>query len=110
MPNEYPSGPVAYASSSLAPRALIEDLTLAGLAFDDSDAVRADHGRDWWPLSIPEVALGRVPQWPGVVALPKSTDDVSRLLQIASKHQIPVTAQGGRSSVVGGAVAPEGAI
>jgi alkyldihydroxyacetonephosphate synthase len=35
---------------------------------------------------------------------------VSRVLTIASTHHVAVTAQGGRSSVVGGAVAPEGAI
>jgi alkyldihydroxyacetonephosphate synthase len=110
MPNEYPTGPMTYSSASLAPRALLKDLTKAGVDFDTSTALRADHGRDWWPLSIPDVALGRVPQWPGVVVQPKTSDDVSRVLAVASKHGVAVTAQGGRSSVVGGAVAPEGAI
>jgi alkyldihydroxyacetonephosphate synthase len=109
MPNEYPSAsftdaPVAAAS------ALLDDLHQAGVAFDTSDTVRADHGRDWWPLSIPDVAQGRVPRWPGVVAQPTSSEHVSQVLRIAAKHHVALTAQGGRSSVVGGAVAPEGAI
>jgi alkyldihydroxyacetonephosphate synthase len=110
MPNEYPSGPFVYGSSTLAATELLKDLTKAGIDFDTSTDVRADHGRDWWPLSIPDVANGRVPQWPGVVVRPTSSQDVSRVLKVASKHRIAVTAQGGRSSVVGGAVAPEGAI
>jgi alkyldihydroxyacetonephosphate synthase len=110
MPNEYPAGSFEEVPSSLAPPALLEDLTGAGVAFDTSTEGRADHGRDWWPLSIPVVAKGHVPQWPGVVVRPTSSDDVRRVLQVASKHHVAVTAQGGRSSVVGGAVAPEGAI
>jgi alkyldihydroxyacetonephosphate synthase len=110
MPNEYPVGSFEGVAPFLAPSALLEELTSAGVAFDTSTAVRADHGRDWWPVSIPDVAEGRVPQWPGVVVRPKSSDDVSRVLRIASKYRVAVTAQGGRSSVVGGAVAPEGAV
>ena len=71
---------------------------------------RADHGRDWWPLSIPDVAAGRVPRWPGVVVRATSSDDVSNVMRVAAKHRVAVTPQGGRSGVVGGAVAPEGAI
>jgi len=110
MPNEYPAGTVVDAAASLASDALLEDLRIANVAFDTSTATRADHGRDWWPLTLPDVARGHVPRWPGVVVRPTSSEDVSRVLIIASKHHVAVTAQGGRSSVVGGAVAPEGAI
>src|ERR1700689_209911 len=110
MPNEYPKGPLDGAASSIAASALLEDLKGAGIAYDVDDASRADHGRDWWPPTIPDVASGHVPRWPGVVVRPSNSGDVSRVLQIASKHRVPVTAQGGRSSVVGGAVGPEGAI
>ena len=110
MPNEYPAGSLEGASSSLAASALLDDLTDSGVPFDTSSVVRADHGRDWWPLTIPDVARGHVPQWPGVVVLPTTSDEVSRVLVIASKHRVAVTAQGGRSSVVGGALAPDGAI
>src|ERR1039458_4466385 len=109
MPNEYPAGSFDDVAS-MVPSALLEDLKSAGVAFDTSTVARADHGRDWWPLSIPDVARGRVPRWPGVVVRPTSSDEVGRVLQCASKYGTAVTAQGGRSSVVGGAVAPEGAV
>jgi len=68
MPNEYPAGSFEEVPSSLAPPALLEDLTGAGVRPSTrAPKVRADHGRDWWPLSIPVVAEGHVPQWPGVV-------------------------------------------
>jgi alkyldihydroxyacetonephosphate synthase len=110
MPNEYPVATVVDSPATLASEALLEDLTKASVAFDTSTATRADHGRDWWPLTIPDVARGHVPRWPGVVVRPTSSEEVSRVLAIASQHRVAVTAQGGRSSVVGGAVAPDGAI
>ena len=110
MPNEYPSDSFASDVPEPAPTALLDDLRRAGLACETSSEVRSDHGRDWWPLSIADVAVGRVPHWPGVVVLPRSVDEVSELLRVASAHRMPVTAQGGRSGVLGGAVAPDGAI
>ena len=109
MPNEYPPGTVDD-GPHVASDELLGDLLDAGVACDTSSPVRAAHGRDWWPLSIPDVAAGRVPRWPGVVVRPASSADVSRVLAIASRRGVAVTAQGGRSGVVGGAVAPEGAI
>jgi alkyldihydroxyacetonephosphate synthase len=109
MPNAYPAETFVDPPSPID-GALLADLTAAGVAFDVSAEVRADHGRDWWPLTIPDVARGRVPRWPGVVVRPSSSDEVRHVLRIASAHHVAVTAQGGRSSVVGGAVAPEGAI
>jgi alkyldihydroxyacetonephosphate synthase len=110
MPNAYPEGPLEGAASALAANALLDDLKGVGVAFDVDDASRADHGRDWWPLTIRDVAEGHVPRWPGVVVRPSTSGDVSRVLEVASKHHVPVTAQGGRSSVVGGAVAADGGI
>lgn len=110
MPNEYPAGSFEGDVPAPADDDLLRELTNAGVACDTSTAVRADHGRDWWPPSIPEVANGRVPRWPGVVVRPTSSDDVSHVLRIASTYRRAVTAQGGRSSVVDGAVAPEGAV
>jgi alkyldihydroxyacetonephosphate synthase len=107
MPNEYPVGLPA-AGPEPSPDALLEDLQRAGVDVDTSLAQRADHGRDWWPLSIIDVAQGRVPHWPGVVVRPVSSQEVSRVLVIAARHGVAVTPQGGRSGVVGGAVAPDG--
>ncbi len=110
MPNDYPEGSLDGAAPEPATAALLSDLGRAGVAHDTTTPVRADHGRDWWPLSIRDVAAGRVPHWPGVVVRPTSTTQVSDVLKIAGRHRIAVTAQGGRSGVVGGAVAPSGAI
>jgi alkyldihydroxyacetonephosphate synthase len=109
MPNDYPDGALETVPEP-SPMVLLSDLEGAGVAFDVSSPMRADHGRDWWPLSIPEVAAGHVPHWPGVVVFPSSTVEVSQVLLIAAKHATSVTAQGGRSGVLGGAVAADGAI
>jgi alkyldihydroxyacetonephosphate synthase len=109
MPNDYPEGTVDDGPHVASPE-LLADLRAADIPYDTSSLVRAAHGRDWWPLSIPAVAQGRVPRWPGVVVRPRSAEEVSRALRIAGRHRTAITAQGGRSSVVGGAVAPTGAV
>jgi alkyldihydroxyacetonephosphate synthase len=96
--------PAALASAVLA------EFEAAGIGYEVADVTRADHGRDWWPLSIGVVASGRVPHWPGAVVFPTSTEQVRGVLRIASAHRLPVTAQGGRSGVLGGAVAPDGGV
>ncbi len=110
MPNNYPEGPFKNLPPLPASDAILRALEESGIAFETSDAVRSDHGRDWWPLSIGEVALGIVPHWPGVVVFPSNQQQVSDVMKIATANRIAVTAQGGRSGVVGGAVAPDGTI
>ena len=110
MPNDYPASGVTGTVPEALSGALLDDLDDAGVNYEVNDAARADHGRDWWPLTIGDVAKGVVPSWPGIVVRPTSTEQVSRVLASASKHGIAVTAQGGRSSVVGGALAAAGAI
>jgi alkyldihydroxyacetonephosphate synthase len=108
MPNSYPAK--LGDAPAPAPQALLDDLTKADLSFDVSTIDRAEHARDWWPRLIPEVAQGHVESWPGVVVRARSTSDVSETLRIAQDHRVAVTAQGGRSGVVGGAVPDSGAI
>lgn len=110
MPNDFPPSTFgANVPAPLAPDVLAEfDAALIG--YEIADFERADHGRDWWPLSIGLASRGRVPHWPGVVVFPTNTEQVRTVLRIASVHHLPVTAQGGRSGVLGGAVAPEGGI
>jgi alkyldihydroxyacetonephosphate synthase len=110
MPNQYPSGSFDRdVPGPLGPHVLAA-FDAAEVRYDVADLARADHGRDWWPLSIGVVASGRVPHWPGVVVYPTNTEEVSATLRIASAHSLAVTAQGGRSGVLGGAVAPDGGI
>jgi len=110
MPNDYPEGSLHEDVPNGVTNAILAELQTAGVAYDESTGERATHGRDWWPLSIPDVANGHVPHWPGVVVRPTTTTEVSAVLKIASAHGIAVTPQGGRSGVVGGAVAPTGGI
>lgn len=110
MPNDYPVGTFDHEVPDALDASILHELKSAGLACDATSVARADHGRDWWPLSIRDVHEGRVPCWPGVVVYAKSTDDVRTTVNIASRHGLPVSAQGGRSGVEGGAVAPAGGI
>jgi alkyldihydroxyacetonephosphate synthase len=108
MPNHYPARDLDAPPPSS--NALLEEFSQAGVSYSVNTLDRAEHARDWWPLSIPDVAQGHVTNWPGVVVRPHSTLEVSATLRIAEKHRVAVTAQGGRSGVVGGAVPTFGAI
>ncbi|MHB8379545.1 MAG: FAD-binding oxidoreductase [Acidimicrobiales bacterium] len=108
MPNHYPSE--ALVAPDAASDALLDELTKVGVSFDVSTNERAEHARDWWPRLIPHVARGLVENWPSVVVRAHSTSDVSATLRLAQEHRVSVTAQGGRSGVVGGAVPAAGAI
>ena len=110
MPNEYPPGAFQHATPEAASTSFLADLESEGLSCAVDVEARSEHGRDWWPLTIADVARGHVPYWPGVVVRASSTEDVRRLLVLASRHRLPVTPQGGRSSVAGGAVAPTGGV
>lgn len=102
MPNHYPSqGLVA---PSPADGAILEALTLAGVPHSVNTLDRAEHARDWWPRTIPDVARAHVENWPGVVVRPRSTSEVSATMLVAQHFTVPVTPQGGRSGVMGGAV------
>ncbi len=107
MPNRYSGAPEA---PSPLEASVLAELTSVGVTIDTGDSERAEHARDWWPRLIPDVAAGRVENWPGVVVKAHSANDVRATLRVASAHGIPVTAQGGRSSVVGGATPSPGAI
>jgi len=108
MPNEYPPG--ALDGAPAPDDGLADELRRAGVDVDTSAAARAEHGRDWWPLTIRDVHAGRVPHWPGLVARPTTSAQVSAVLTDARARGVAVTAQGGRSGVLGGAVAPDGGV
>jgi len=66
---------------------------------DDPDTLAA-HSRDKWFAA----------HEPDAVVFAKSTSDVSKLLQFASRERIPVTARGGGFGYVGGCVPARGGI
>src|SRR5436189_2519711 len=60
---------------------------------DDPDTLTVHGGDKWFAAQQPEV-----------VVFARSTDDISKLLQCASREKIPVTARGGGFGYVGGCV------
>ncbi|NBX82226.1 FAD-binding oxidoreductase, partial [bacterium] len=60
-----------------------------------SDSERKEYGQDWT----------RTPGQAGVVVLPKSTDEVSKVLKLASEHHVSVIPSGGRTGLAGGITA-----
>jgi glycolate oxidase subunit GlcD len=59
----------------------------------------AEYGRDWTRVFPPA---------PSAVAFPRSTEEVSRLLQLCQQHKVAVVPSGGRTGLAGGAVAANG--
>ncbi len=66
---------------------------------DDPETLAAHSGDKWFAAHPPEV-----------VVLARSTADVSKLLQFASRKKIPVTPRGGGFGYVGGCVPARGGI
>src|SRR5213080_928194 len=66
---------------------------------DDPETLAAHSGDKWFAAHPPEV-----------VVFARSTDDVSKLLQFASREKIPVTARAGGFGYVGGCVPARGGI
>ncbi len=108
-PEAYPPGTVDAAPQPVDDEAL-RAFAEVGVPFSVDPHERAEHGRDWWPLSLATTHDGVVPHWPGVVVAPRSTAEVRDAIRVAARHGLAVTAQGGRSGVLGGAVAPTGGV
>jgi alkyldihydroxyacetonephosphate synthase len=64
----------------------------------------AQHGRDWWPLTMHWSLAGVIPRRPAAVCRPISTQQVSEIVRICAAHDIPLTVSGGRSGVCGAAI------
>ncbi len=61
----------------------------------------ATYGKDWTKVFTPA---------PSLLVRPRSTDEVSRVLKLASKHRVAVVPSGGRTGLSGGAVAAFGEV
>lgn len=88
-------------------RALTADevTAIAAICDTSTDAANlAEHGRDWWPLSLAWSLKNEVPQLPGVVCRPRTAQEVSQLLAFCNDKAIAVTPSGGRSGVCGAAI------
>ncbi len=79
-------------------RRLQQSLPLGELSLQTDD-LAAHSGDKWHAVSIPEA-----------VAFPRSVDSVSRILQFANRHGIPVTPRGAGYGYVGGCIPVRGGI
>ena len=66
------------------------------------DAVKDDYGRD--------EALTAVPCRPEYVVRPSSTDEVARIVALATEHRVPVTARGSGTGLSGGCIPVAGGL
>src|SRR5438445_3285493 len=80
-------------------RTQLVELLGADCVTDESAVLAAHSGDKWFAAHEPEV-----------VVFARSTKDVSKLLQFASREEIPVTARGGGFGYVGGCVPARGGI
>ena len=107
-PIEFGGDPAAVTARFADHAVVLDDshvTALGALCPTSTDAAdRAEHGRDWWPLSLAWSLNNEVPQVPTVVCRPRDTAEVSRLLAYCNEHGIAVTASGGRSGVCGAAI------
>jgi FAD/FMN-containing dehydrogenase len=89
------------AAMSSLPEAFLADVAHSFptdfLSTDPGDL--ATFGRDWTKVFDPK---------PSAVALPRSTEEVSRLLALCSTHRVAVVPSGGRTGLAAGAVAARG--
>src|SRR5438094_324970 len=77
----------------------LRELLGGEIVSDDAETLAAHSGDKWFAAQHPEV-----------VVFARSTDDISKLLQFASREKIPVTARGGGFGYVGGCVPGRGGI
>jgi FAD/FMN-containing dehydrogenase len=80
-------------------QAIERDFPADFLSVDPADLTT--FGRDWTRVFEPS---------PSAVALPRSTEEVARLLRLCSEHRLPVVPSGGRTGLAAGAVAARGEI
>ena len=79
--------------------AIARDFPADFLSTDPGDL--ATYGRDWTRVIEPH---------PSAIALPRTTDEVARLLRLCADHAVPVVPSGGRTGLAGGAVAAHGEV
>jgi FAD/FMN-containing dehydrogenase len=79
-----------------------EILTSFGSDFLVQDPAELEtYGKDWTKVYLPA---------PSAITFPKTTDEVSRLLKLCTKHRVAVVPSGGRTGLAGGAVASNGEV
>ena len=112
-PVELPASPTSRFTGTRVdvPASALDALRTTGAVVETASEVLAEHGRDWWPLSIGwAVHDGSVGSTPSVVVRARTEAQVAATLRIATAHRLPVTAMGGRSGVCGASLPIHGGI
>src|SRR5438067_4740143 len=86
-------------SMSMNLESKLRDLLGDDIVADDPDTLAAHSSDKWFAAHEPDV-----------VVFARSTNDISKLLQFASREKVPVTARGGGFGYVGGCVPVRGGI
>src|SRR5881275_3787670 len=86
-------------SMSMNLESKLRDLLGDDIVADDPDTLTTHSGDKWFAAHEPDV-----------VVFARSTNDISKLLQFASREKLPVTARGGGFGYVGGCVPVRGGI
>src|SRR5213594_1730103 len=84
-------------SMSMNRESKLRDLLGDDIVADDPDTLTTHSGDKWFAAHEPDV-----------VVFARSTNDISKLLQFASREKVPVTARGGGFGYVGGCVPVRG--
>jgi FAD/FMN-containing dehydrogenase len=77
--------------------AMARALPADAITRDPADLV--EYGRDWTRVVEPA---------PCAIALPRTTEEVARIVTICAEHHVAIVPSGGRTGLAGGAVAPAG--
>uniref|UniRef100_A0A7C2NSC7 FAD-binding oxidoreductase n=1 Tax=Archaeoglobus fulgidus TaxID=2234 RepID=A0A7C2NSC7_ARCFL len=88
----------------------LEELKSAGVRVSASIEDRIAYCKDYNPLHLPKLLKKEFPALPQAVAFPKTTEEVSKILQIANAYGVPVYIFGGGSGVIDAATPYEGGI
>lgn len=85
----------------MLPEAFLKELQQqfpADFTSKDADDLQT-YGRDWTKVYAPS---------PSLIAFPRSTDEVARLLALCNRFKVAVVPSGGRTGLAGGAMATKG--
>ena len=112
-----PRDPIEFAGQPIEAQRSVADLSpavvaelAAGCPTTDSPTDTLRHSRDWWPLAMHWAIAGKTWSIPGAVCTPSTTDEAVHVVNVCSRHRVPITPMAGRSSVTGAAAPAAGGV
>jgi alkyldihydroxyacetonephosphate synthase len=76
----------------------------------DREIDRLSYSKDYWPIALRWTLEGKVAALPDFIVWPERTEQISQLVILANKEEIPVIPFGEGSGVLGGAIPIKGGI